>query len=130
MFIKLPVLEALITTYLPEAKIDKKSNENELTNITGYISAILNAAKLKVNEELVFTAFSNSEYPISVVEPTDVKKPKPYIDTCSHAIYIGIDGAALRKLHALVPSINDIERLPETQKQYALSILSFLSSKQ
>jgi len=128
MYIKLPLLEEFLRRFLNEAKIEKKSNENELTTISVCISSILKLADLKANAELVFTAFRNLGYPVSVLEPTDMKKPQPYIDTCSHAIYIGIDSAEFKKLQSLLPSINN-KTLSESQKLFAKVIKEFLEAK-
>ena len=102
-------LEQLIGLLLPEGKIIEDKNF-ELTEISLVLLTIINSIGFHTTLEAIFNAFYNLHYPMSVIEPLQVKDSKPYIDTNSHAIYIAVNADKLTLL-------NEYFRFLHTEKQ-------------
>jgi len=106
-------LEQFITLILPEGKIIESKN-SELTAISKLIISVVNSIGLSTTIEAVFNVFYKLHYSMSVVEPRQEKDSKPYRDTNSHAIYIGVNADKLTQLSDYVNfTLNENTVLPE-----------------
>jgi hypothetical protein len=94
-------IERLITLFLPPGKIGRKA-DNELRLIAETLDKLLEPLELQLPIEWLFRGFQNLSYPIAVIEPlAENVRLKPYLDTNSNLIYIGVDGTSILKLRAL-----------------------------
>lgn len=99
------VLERFITTFLPEGKIQHRGG-NELRYVEEILRSIVPSIAMEISCDDLFQAFTSLSYSIAVTEPLNAgEKQKPYLDTNSHAIYIGLDADQLATLKIYVDTL-------------------------
>jgi hypothetical protein len=99
-YIKSTSIERLIRLLFPEGKIGK--GPVELRHIADTLHKILEPLGLQISLEHLFKGFLELSYTIAVIEPLSENiKLKPYLDTNSNLIYIGIDSQSIVRLKTL-----------------------------
>lgn len=92
------VTERFLISFIPEGSIVKTS-KGELRYISAIINGILYSLDYITSPEDIFLAFQKLSYPMSVIEPLQPgNMSQPYVQTNSHAIYIGINTEAMQAI--------------------------------
>ncbi|WP_185965566.1 hypothetical protein [Flavobacterium zepuense] len=122
-------LEQFIKQFLPEGVL--AHNENlELMSISKLIARVYQTVNESDTVEIIFNAFYNLRYPMSVVEPVhESRKFLPYLTTNSHRIYVAIDSSRIIEINNLLEiAIRQEPLIPSELKDAYRNFSQFMSN--